>query len=72
MNKPDQARLEAMFRGCMGENMHTAFRKAGDCAEAVEIWNLIQKMPDAEWSKIAGWMAWALAYSLHTKLELKK
>lgn len=36
----------------VGEGFHAGFRKASDCAQAHQIYRLIEQMPDDQWSAV--------------------
>lgn len=40
------------FLEFLGEAFHTAFRKASDSAEGVEIYRLIEEMPESDWTSV--------------------
>lgn len=59
-----EKQLEKLFRGVMGETVHSAFRKGSDGVAASRVWDAIHVMPNNQWAQAINWMCWALAYSL--------
>jgi hypothetical protein len=53
---PDEVSIDDVCE-FLGEGLHTAFRKAGDSAEANQIWHLINTMDGAEWRSILRFVA---------------
>ena len=45
------------FVSLLAEGIHTAFRKATDCPQAMPIHRLISEMPNDEWGHVVGWVA---------------
>lgn len=41
----------------LAEGMHTAFRKATDCPQAMKIHRLIEEMPEDDWSAVVDFVA---------------
>ena len=44
----------------LGEGIHTAFRKACDCREGVQIHRLIDEMPPDKWANVIDFVVDAL------------
>lgn len=44
------------FVSLLGEGIHTAFRKATDCPQAMPIYRLISEMPNEEWGNVINWL----------------
>jgi hypothetical protein len=40
------------FIELLGEAFHTAFRKAADCSQAMKIHQLIDEMPERDWTAV--------------------
>jgi hypothetical protein len=40
------------FLELLGEAFHTAFRKASDSAQGVQIYRLIEEMPESDWTSV--------------------
>lgn len=45
----------------LAEGIHTAFRKATDCPQALPIHRLISEMPDGEWGQVIRWTVSGIA-----------
>jgi hypothetical protein len=55
---------EDEFASVLAEGTHTAFRKGDpDSVAAHDIWMKIREMPDAEWGRVMGWLAWGIGES---------
>lgn len=44
----------------LGDAIHSGFRKATDCEQALHIWKLIQEMPDTEWNAVLEYVVEAM------------
>ena len=51
------------LRECLGEVVHTAFRKGGQSKEADRIWHTIMEMPMDDWGRVLDWIVWAIQTS---------
>jgi len=51
------------LRECLGEVLHTAFRKGGQSKEADRIWHIIMEMPMDDWGRVVDWVVWCIQTS---------
>jgi len=51
------------LRDCLGEVLHTAFRKGGQSKEADHIWHTIKAMPPDDWGRVLDWIVWCIQTS---------
>ena len=51
------------LRECLGEVLHTAFRKGGQSKEADRIWYTIKAMPRDDWGRVLDWIVWCIRTS---------
>ena len=51
------------LRECLGEVLHTAFRKGGQSKEADRIWHIIMEMPMDDWGHVVDWVVWCIQTS---------
>jgi len=58
--KPGERISYEQLEGCLGELIHTAFRKGTDAPQSDEIWHLIREMRGVSWNQIIRWIVWAL------------